>query len=107
MDVRENHLGIQIGVGDCVAEGGAIRTKRGSERTARLRCDWRSFAQAAKARFESVGIVIGGNRSDAEASTIETRKASFCMLEFLLLTGTLRELAFEGNDKHLLEKSSR
>jgi len=26
------------------------------------------------------------------------------MLEFLVLTGTLRELAFEGNDKHLLEK---
>src|SRR6266550_2348223 len=66
MDVRKNHLGIQIGVGDCVAEGGAIRNERGSERTARLRCD-RSFAQAAKARFESVGIVIGGNRNDAEA----------------------------------------
>jgi hypothetical protein len=40
-------------------------------------------------------------------STIETRNASFFMLEFLLLTGTLRELAFAGNDKHLLEKSSR
>jgi hypothetical protein len=25
------------------------------------------------------------------------------MLEFLLLTGTLRELAFEENDKQLLE----
>ncbi len=36
-------------------------------RTARLRCDWRSFARAKKTRFESVGIVIGGNRSDAEA----------------------------------------
>src|SRR5260370_11178567 len=60
-------VSIQIGVGDCVAEGGAIRTERGSERTARLRCDWRSFAQAAKTRFESVGIVIRGNRSDAEA----------------------------------------
>jgi hypothetical protein len=67
MDVRKKHLSIQIGIGDCVAEGGAIRTERGSERAARLSCDWRSFAQAAKPGFEGVGIVIGGNRSDAEA----------------------------------------
>ena len=60
MDVRENHLSIQIGVGDCVAEGGAIRTERGSERTARLRCDWRSFAQAAKTRFDNPLVAHDG-----------------------------------------------
>jgi hypothetical protein len=38
---------------------------------------------------------------------IKTRNASLFMFEFLLLTGTLQELAFEGNAKDLLEKSSR
>src|SRR5713226_4070865 len=67
MDVREKHLSVEIRVSDCVAQGGAIRTECGTKRTARLSCDWRSFTQAAKSGPEGVGIVIGGNCSDAEA----------------------------------------
>ena len=77
MDMREKDLSIQIGVRDCVAESGAIGTECGSERTARLSCDWRSFAQAAKTGFEGVGIVIRGNRSDAKAKNDQNKESKF------------------------------
>jgi hypothetical protein len=77
MDMREEHLSIQIGVRHRVAEGAAIRTERGSERTTRLRCHWRSFPQAAKARSKGVGIVTGSNRSDTEAEYDQDKERKF------------------------------
>ena len=71
----------------------------GSERTTRLSCDWRSFTQAAKSGPEGVGIFIRGNCSDAEAKDDQDKEPKFFHVGFLLLTGTLRELASEGTSK--------
>src|SRR6266404_595120 len=77
MDVREEHLSIQISVRDCVGERRAIGTERGTKRTAPLSCDRRSFAQAPKNGLEGVGILIGGNRSHAEAKNDQDKKCKF------------------------------
>ena len=67
MDVRENHLGIQIGVGDCVAEGGAVRLSVAVKEPLACVATGGASPKPRRRALKVLASSFGGNRSDAEA----------------------------------------